>query len=121
MKLSMSKSMIDYLQHIFEECRYLSDLKESGLTKEKMVGDETLKRAVVRSIEIIGEATKNIDKDFREKYSEIEWKQMAGMRDRLIHNYMGINYNIVWDVIHNKIPTLKEKIRKIIEKEGNVK
>ncbi len=117
----MSKSMIDYLQHIFEECKYLAGLNESGLTKEKMVEDETLKRAVVRSIEIIGEATKNIDKDFREKYSEIEWKQMAGMRDRLIHNYMGINYNIVWDVIQNKIPALKEKISEIIDNEKNVK
>lgn len=58
----MSKSMINYLQHIFEECRYLSDLNKSGLTKEKMVEDETLKRAVVRSIEIIGEATKNIQR-----------------------------------------------------------
>lgn len=54
--------MINYLQHIFEECRCLSDLNKSGLAKEKMVEDETLKRAVVRSIEIIGEATKNIQR-----------------------------------------------------------
>lgn len=67
----MSKSMTDYLQHIFEECKYLAALNESGLTKEKMVKDETLKRAVVRSIEVIGEATKNIDKDFRENMMKL--------------------------------------------------
>lgn len=114
----MSKSMIDFLQHIFVECQYLVNLIEEGLTKEDLTKDETLKRAVVRSIEIIGEATKNIDKGFKEKYDDIEWKQMAGMRDRLIHNYMGVNYNIVWDVIYNKIPALKEKIQTVIEKEG---
>jgi len=64
--------------------------------------DETLKRAFVRSIEIIGEAVKKIPSDFKQKYSHIEWRTMAGMRDKLIHDYFGIDYEIVWDVVTNK-------------------
>jgi uncharacterized protein with HEPN domain len=63
------------------------------------LNNETLKRAVVRSLEIIGEATKSIPTDFKVKWSSVQWKNMAGMRDRLIHDYMGVNYSIVWDVI----------------------
>jgi len=72
---------------------------------------------VVRSIEIIGEATKKIPADFKVKWNEIMWKNMAGMRDRLIHDYMGVNYSIVWDVAKNKIPELYEQIIRVIEKE----
>lgn len=111
----MSKSMIDYLRHILVECEYLEGLKERGLTKSELLEDETKKRAIVRSIEIIGEATKSIDKPFREKYPQINWKQMAGMRDRLIHNYMGVNYNIIWDVIETKIPQLKLEIERLLD------
>jgi len=73
-----------------------------------------LHRATTRSIEIIGEATKNISPDFRRKYREIEWKEIAAMRDKIIHFYFGIKWEIVWDVIKNKIPALKPKIEKII-------
>ncbi len=79
--------------------------------------DETLKRAVVRSLEIIGEATKKIPADFKIKWDSIKWKNMAGMRDRLIHDYMGVNYSIVWDVIKNKIPELCNQIEGVIGKE----
>lgn len=110
----MSKSMIDYLRHILVECEYLEALKLNGLAKAELLEDETKKRAVVRNLEIIGEATKNIDKSFLEKFPQINWKQIAGMRDRLIHHYMGVNYNIVWDVIEAKIPELKAEVEKII-------
>ena len=76
--------------------------------------DETLKCAVVRSLEIIGEATKKIPADFKVKWSSIKWKNMAGMRDRLIHDYIGVNYSIVWDVFKNKIPELYEQIQDVI-------
>ena len=80
-----------------------------------MLENETLKRAVVRSLEIIGEASKKIPADFKLKWNDINWKNMAGMRDRLIHDYMGINYTIVWDVAKNKIPELSKQIIDVID------
>ena len=77
--------------------------------------DETLKRAVIRSLEIIGEATKKISADFKLKWSTIKWRNMAGMRDRLIHDYMGVNYSIVWDVVKNKIPELYSQVKEVVE------
>ena len=82
-----------------------------------MLDDETLKRAVVRSLEVIGEAAKKIPADFKLKWNSIEWKNMTGMRDRLIHDYIGINYSIVWDVIKNKIPKLHEQIQEVLNAE----
>ncbi|MCZ8144275.1 DUF86 domain-containing protein [Flavobacterium sp.] len=69
---------------------------------------------MVRSYEIIGEATKKIPADFKVKSNTIPWKNMAGMRDRLIHDYMGVNYTIVWDVIKNKIPNMKQQISEVL-------
>ena len=85
-----------------------------NLIFQDFVKDETLKRAVVRSLEIIGEATKKIPADSKLEWSSIEWKNMAGMRDRLIHDYIGVNYTIVWDVIVNKIPHISQKNSEIL-------
>ena len=104
-----------FIQHIRDEINYL--IKESkNLTYESFIKNETLKRAFTRSLEIIGEATKNISTDFRERYPEIEWKELTGLRDKLIHHYFGVNWNRVWDVIENLIPKLKEQIEKILNK-----
>ena len=89
--------------------------------KDELLSDETLKRAVVRSLEIIGEASKQIPADFKLKWSSINWKNMAGMRDRLIHDYMGINYSIVWDVAKNKIPVISQQIILIVENEEKLR
>ena len=109
----MYKEPIEFLKHIADECVYLLSLKKE-LTKDEFLDDETLKRAVVRSLEIIGEATKNIPADFKVKWNYIQWKNMAGMRDRLIHDYIGVNYSIVWDVFKNKIPELYEQIKEVL-------
>ena len=81
------------------------------------MNDETLQRAFVRSIEIIGEAAKKLPEELKQKYSNIEWKAIAGMRDRLIHDYFGIDYDIVWDVVINKTPQLQKEIQQIIDTE----
>lgn len=113
----MSKDPIEFVKHIRDECSYILSFANSNLTKDDFLKDETLKRAVVRSLEIIGEATKKIPADFKIKWDSITWKYMAGMRDRLIHDYMGGNYSIVWDVIKNKIPELYQQIIEVIDKE----
>ncbi len=111
----MSKEPIEYLKHIRDECSYLISVTGKNLSYDEFMENETLKRAVIRSIEIIGEATKKIPEDFKSGWTSIEWKSMSGMRDRLIHDYMGINYKIVWDVIKNKIPELYSQIIGVIE------
>jgi uncharacterized protein with HEPN domain len=112
----MSKEPIEFLRHNADECNYLLSVSR-GLPKDDFLHDETLKRAVVRSLEIIGEATKKIPADFKVIRSSIQWKNMAGMRDRLIHDYIGVNYSIVWDVIKNKIPDLYGQIQDVLNKE----
>jgi uncharacterized protein with HEPN domain len=87
------------------------------LSKEQFLADETRKRAFVRSLEIIGEATKQVPENIRKKYPHIQWRAIAGMRDRLIHGYFGIDYDIVWDVVLNKIPDLQQSIEEILRNE----
>lgn len=113
----MPLSPLEYLRHIRDETEYLIE-QSQGLEKNEFLQDETLKRAFVRSIEIIGEATKQIPDDLRQKYDHIEWRAMAGMRDRLIHGYFGVDYDIVWDVVINKVPVLRQEIEQILKKEG---
>lgn len=116
----MYKNSIELLKHINEECIYLISVKESCSSYQEFISNETLKRAVVRSLEVIGEATKKIPIDVKIKWNLIKWKQMAGMRDRLIHDYMGVNYNIVWDVVVNIIPELQIQILAVILSDGDL-
>ncbi len=115
----MSNSALAYLQHILDECEYITSVITEETSKEEVLNDETKKRALVRSLEIIGEATKKIPADVKIEWSAIAWRNMAGMRDRLIHDYMGINYAIVWDVVKNKIPEVKLQIEEVIKKVKN--
>lgn len=103
-----------YLQHILDEIEYIDEVLES-LTYEQFMNDKTLVRAITRSLEIIGEASKNVSDTIKAEYPDVPWKGMAGLRDRIIHGYFDINYDIVWDVIKDKIPKLDPKIRKINE------
>ena len=112
----MSRSVREYLQHIRDEISYL-ETDSAGIGKKNFLGDETRKRAYVRSIEVIGEATKNIPDYIRDEYPQIQWRAIAGMRDRLIHSYFGIDYDIVWDVLRNHVPVLAETIDAMLLRE----
>lgn len=112
----MPLSSLEYIHHIIDEIKYLI-AESNGLSKAEFLRNETLKRAFVRSIEIIGEASKKVLPEFKSRHPEIEWKAIAGMRDRLVHDYFGVDYDIVWDVIQNKIPDLYKQTTKIIAKE----
>ncbi|MBU0627794.1 MAG: DUF86 domain-containing protein [Nanoarchaeota archaeon] len=85
-----------------------------SMALEELKADEKTSSAVIRKFEIIGEAAKHIPSKIKDNYKEIQWKSMAGMRDRLIHAYFGIDYNLVWSAMKTEIPSLKPKLKKIV-------
>jgi uncharacterized protein with HEPN domain len=110
----MSLSNLEYLRHILDETAYLI-AESKGLAKSAFIRNQTLQKAFVRSIEIIGEATKKLPDEFKQQHPKIEWRAIAGMRDKLIHSYFGVDYDLVWDVVIDKVPALHEEIKKIIK------
>ncbi|MEN9522392.1 MAG: hypothetical protein RL065_769 [Bacteroidota bacterium] len=109
----MLPSLKEILSHICEEMEFI--LQETATKNyDEFLNDRTLKRAVVRSFEIIGEASKIIPNDFRSEHPEIDWKGMAGLRDKLIHHYFGIDYELVWDIIIDELPTQFEFIKHLL-------
>ena len=109
---------------------YINDILDSILKIEEFVGDMSYEEfvvddktssAVVRKLEIIGEASKNISKEIRAEYREIPWGDMVKIRDKIIHFYFGVDYEIVWKVIKERLPALKQQIERIHREEKEEK
>ncbi len=105
----MSPSLIEFLNHIKKETEFL--LRNSqNISYDEFISGEFTSRAFLRSLEIIGEAVKKIPQEIRTQYPLIEWKEVTGLRDKLIHHYFGVDYELVWDTIKNDIPKLDEAL-----------
>lgn len=103
---------LPYINHILDA---INDIEESvkNLTRDQFINNKDVKEANIRRIEIIGEAVKNISKNVKEKYKEIEWVKIASTRDKMIHHYFGVDLDVVWDIIKKDLPDLKQKILKV--------
>jgi uncharacterized protein with HEPN domain len=109
----------DYLKDILNAAEEVESFT-ADLTYDEFINDKRTLNAVTRSIEIIGEASKNIPESIKTEYPTLPWKQMAGMRDKLIHAYFGIDTETLWEAAKNNIPSLKAPIKKILREKYSV-
>jgi uncharacterized protein with HEPN domain len=111
-KRGIGTSLKDVLEAIDRIQRYVG-----VMTLTDFIANTEKQDAVVRNLEIIGEAARNVPPEFRKRHPEIEWSQIAGFRDRLIHQYFGVNWVILWDVVQNRLPELKERVEALLRAE----
>lgn len=111
--MSKERILLDYLNDILES---IADIREFtiGMTKENFVCDKKTIKAVVRSLEVIGEAAGKIPQRIRDNYPEIPWQELSGMRNRLIHEYFGVDFDIVWETIKEDLESLNEAVKRIV-------
>lgn len=110
----MSREFLDFVEDILD-AMVKAELLVEEVSYDQFETDFRINFAVIRALEIIGEASKRLPKGLRDRYPEIPWKGMAGMRDRIIHGYDDVDYQIVWGVVKNDIPEIKPRIQKILD------
>ncbi|MGV8146910.1 MAG: DUF86 domain-containing protein [Alkaliphilus sp.] len=104
-----------YLVHILECIDHIESYTLEG--KNEFIKSKLIQDAVIRNLGIIGEATKKISLDLRDRYSNLPWREMAGLRDVLVHDYFGVDIKIVWTVVDKELPKVKESVLQIMEEE----
>lgn len=104
----------DFVQDILDSINDVENFID-GMEFEDFIKDKKTIYSVVRAIEIIGEAAKNVPEQVRKKYPDVPWKQMAGMRDKLIHEYFGVDLEILWETAKDDVPQLKTPISEVME------
>jgi len=108
----MKKGDLIFIEHMLESINAIEDFSK-GLTKEKLILSRLKQSAIVREIEIIGEAVKNISNGLKEKYKKIAWRDIAGTRDKMIHHYFGVDLDIIFFIAKKEIPVLKKQMLRI--------
>ncbi|MEA1925022.1 MAG: DUF86 domain-containing protein [Candidatus Altiarchaeota archaeon] len=103
-----------FLEHILESVNDIESYSR-GISKNSFFEDKQLQDAIIRRVEIIGEAVKNIPDDVKNKYADVSWKEITGTRDIFIHQYFGVDLEIVWNIVKKDLPDLKNKIRDILD------
>jgi uncharacterized protein with HEPN domain len=111
------KDFLVFLKHIRDSIKDIEDFTKE-VSKEEFMKDKKVQSAVVRQIEVIGEAVKNLPLDFKKKNPKIEWRVISGMRDKLIHHYFGVDIEKVWGVVRLEIPKLKKEINILLKREN---
>jgi len=114
----MSRDYRLFLEDIQISCEKILRYVQ-GLTLEQFIEDEKSYDAVVRNLEVIGEAVKSIPDETRQKYADVEWRKIGGLRDVVIHEYFGIDNEILWDVIQNRVPELLDQVKRIMIDEND--
>ncbi len=112
----MNKDPSVFLQHILN-CIQNIEQDTRGFSQKVFLRSRTIRDSVLRNLEIIGEATKNIPAEFRRKYPAVSWADLAGLRDKLIHDYLGVNLDIVWGVVAKELIPLRKAIQEILRLE----
>ena len=107
------RSDSDFLSDIQEAIKRIAEYAKN-IEYGQFLEDTKTQDAVIRNLEIIGEATKGLSADFKTKHAQIEWKKLTGLRDKIIHHYFGVNWDIVWDVVQHKLPELQTQIEGLL-------
>ena len=113
--MKRKKPVKTFLLHILESIARIDHDMKNISSVEDLFKEETIQDAVVRRLEIIGEAVKNIPTDFKKGHSDIDWKRISGMRDVIVHEYFGIDLKLIYKIAKENIPDLKEKIQEILK------
>ncbi|NOZ51220.1 MAG: DUF86 domain-containing protein [Chloroflexi bacterium] len=106
-----------YLRHIYDATENIQRYLQ-GVGKEEFGRTSLLQDGVIRQLEIIGEATRHLSKSLRQQYTEVPWQDIAGMRDKLIHDYFGVDIDTVWLAATEDVPELSEKVKEILSDFG---